>query len=243
MTLPVVFHDVSKRFGQVTALRELSFSVGRGEAFILMGPNGSGKTTAVKLCLGLLEPTSGYVKVFGKPPSRLGRRERRRVGVLLDKHCLVEDISVEKNLLVAASVYGLSMGEARDRVRLVASNLGIEEVLDKRVAKLSKGFKQRVALARAFLPDPELLVLDEPTVNLDVEVQARVWGLLKDYIRRGRTVFMTSHNPVEAEELGARVVVLRRGEVLESGLVGELSSRLGVPFREAYRSMLAGAWS
>ncbi len=223
-------HEVTKAFGTVTALREVTLALRKGSVTACVGPNGAGKTTMVRLFLGLLRPSAGDVSVFGMDPTQDGFSRRGDFGVLLENHGLYESLPVAYNLELYARLYGLPSGRRRRMIEDALSLVGMSESVGKKVRQLSKGMKQRVALARAILTDPELLFLDEPTSGLDPEGAEMILDLLGQIVQqREMTILVTSHNLPEIERFCSDVVFLRNGSILEHGTLSELRRRYAKP--------------
>ena len=223
----VAIEGVSKRFGEVDALGELSLSVPEGRITVLLGPNGAGKTTAIRLITGALVPDEGRVSVFGVEPSGPdGEEVRMRCGVVSAKPSLYDRLSGMDNLRYAAELYGLGRGAAVDeRVVEAADQFGIAADLEQRVGGYSTGMKTRLALARAVLHQPTLMLLDEPTSGLDPESAVAVLAMVRDMTAEGKTVLMCTHLLLEAERLADQIVVMDRGLHLLSGDPDSLASR------------------
>jgi ABC-2 type transport system ATP-binding protein len=207
----------------VRAVDDVSFSVGRGEIVALLGPNGSGKSTLMRCLIGFFSPTSGRVRVGGVDVAERPVVARRQIGYLPEHVMLYPELSVRRYLAFVAGVKGLAGGVRRTAVDEVIGQCALAEVADRQTGKLSKGYRQRVGLAQALLGDPELLVLDEPTVGLDpmqtVELRELVRGL------RGRTVLLSTHILSEAATLCARVAILKRGRLVAVDTPDELARR------------------
>ncbi len=201
--------QLEKQYRRKQALRKVSFQVRQGEIFGFLGPSGSGKTTTVKILTSQLRHTSGRVSVFGTEPGRSGPEFLSRIGVLTDNSGLYERLSVYDNLLLFCRLYGVP--EPRIHTVLEAVDLAGEK--ETAVGKLSKGMKQRVTLARAILHEPDILFLDEPTSALDPVNSGRIRETLREMNQRGTTIFLTTHNMEEAEELCHRVAFLHNGEI------------------------------
>ncbi len=218
---------VSRWFGDVQALTNLTIEVPKGSITVLLGPNGAGKTTAIRMITGALAPDEGTARVFGLDPATAdGEDVRRRCGVVSAKPSLYDRLSGWDNLRYAAELYGLGRRDAaNDRIREAAQVFGIDAALDHQVGGYSTGMKTRLALARSILHDPELLLLDEPTSGLDPESAVAVLELIRDMTGDGRTVLMCTHLLLEAEGLADEVVVMQHGTSLLSGQPGELSKR------------------
>ena len=216
---------VSRWFGDVQALTNLTIEVPRGSITVLLGPNGAGKTTAIRMITGALVPDQGAVSVFGiDPGSRSGEEVRRRCGVVSAKPSLYDRLSGWDNLRYAAELYGLGRGTAaKARIRDAAAQFGINQSLDHQVGAYSTGMKTRLALARSVLHQPDLLLLDEPTSGLDPESALAVLGLIRDMTNQGRTVLMCTHLLLEAEGLADEVVIMQHGTSLVSGAPNTLS--------------------
>ena len=215
----VVVEDVVKVYTVgdrgVTALRGVSFEVFKGELAIVMGPSGSGKTTLLNLIAGLDKPSSGTVYVFGHDLTRLGEGELNnlrlhRIGVVFQFLNLISRLTARENIELPMLVAGKSRDYIRRRVEELAGKLGIEDKLDKMVEDLSGGEQQRVAIAAALANDPELLLADEPTAELDSENIRRVLSLFKELTESGKTVIVNTHDPRVARE-GDRVFLLEDG--------------------------------
>jgi len=207
--------DLGKQFGAVCALDQFALDIPRGIIFGLLGPNGSGKTTTIRLLLGLLEPTTGSAEVLGYDTRTQAAEIRQRSGVLLE-HCgLYERLSAEDNLDLYGRFWRIEAGVRRARIRELLSALDLQDRRGDIVAGWSRGMKQKLAIARALLHRPELLFLDEPTAGLDPVAAVA----LRDHLSRlsaseGVTVFLTTHDLAEAERLCALVGVVRQGRLL-----------------------------
>jgi ABC-2 type transport system ATP-binding protein len=218
---------VTKRFGDVHALRRLDLDIAKGRITALLGPNGAGKTTAIRLITGAMPPDDGTVSVFGTDPSGPdGERVRRRCGVVSAKPSLYDRLDGRDNLRYAAELYGLGRGAGIDRrIEEAAERFGIEAALGQLVGGYSTGMKTRLALARAVLHEPELLLLDEPTSGLDPESARSVLDLVRQMATSGRSVLLCTHLLLEAEGLADEVVVVQDGTTLIRGAQDDLARR------------------
>lgn len=224
---PVIEVDrLTKRFGAVTAVENLSFTVAAGTATALLGGNGAGKTTTLSMLLGLLLPTSGSVRLLGEDMARHRRRVLPRINFSSPYVEMPRRLTVEENLLVYAHLYGVR--RARERVRRITEELDMAHLLKRKTLTLSAGQRSRLALAKSLLNEPELLLLDEPTASLDPDSADRMRSYLQDYQRRsGATLLLASHNMPEVERLCQQVLMLRNGRLVDSGSPEDLAARYG----------------
>jgi ABC-2 type transport system ATP-binding protein len=207
---------------RVTAVRGLSFEVGRGEIFGFLGPNGAGKTTTIKMLMGLIAPTGGTMEILGvRAPSAA---VMTKVGFLPENPYVYPYLSPREFVTLCGSLSGLRGRALRDRVVQVIDRVGVGYAIDRAARSLSKGMLQRVAFAAALVHDPELLVLDEPMSGLDPVGRKEVRDMIVEEKHRGRTVFFSSHILSDVEMLCDRVSILRRGEVVVAGALRDLLS-------------------
>ena len=219
----VAARDLVKRFPRATALAGVSFDVARGEILGLVGPNGAGKTTTLHILLGLIRPTAGAVRLFGRDPHDGTKRALERVAFASPEALMDWRLTVEENLRVYAGLYGVP----RAAVARAMIALEIEREARTRFGELSLGLQTRAGLARALLNDPELLILDEPTSSLDPDIADKTRRFLLDVRRaRGLSVLYTSHNMAEVEQVCDRVVFLHRGEIVADGTPLDVSRRV-----------------
>jgi len=222
----VIFSEVIKHFGEVQALRGISFELFPGEALAIVGHNGAGKTTSIRLLLGLLKPDSGTVNVFGRDPypeDEPNRALRRHIGVVQEEDRLYLAMSAEENLLFWLSLYGVPANRQKERASSVLSMVGLEQRVRRKVGTFSKGMRRRLAIARALAVEPQLLILDEPTVGLDPEVRVEVRKLLEGLVhQKGLTLLITSHDLDEVEKLCEKLLLIDSGQVLLAGSLAEL---------------------
>jgi ABC-2 type transport system ATP-binding protein len=208
---------------RVLAVKGVSFEVASGEIFGFLGPNGAGKTTTIKMLTGLISATGGEATLFGDPvPSA---RALARVGFLPENPYVYPYLSPTEFVELCARLSGLSARAARDRTRQVLGQVGVLYAADRPVRRLSKGMLQRTGLAAALVSDPELLILDEPMSGLDPVGRKEVRDLILDERKNGRTIFFSTHILSDVETMCDRVAILRRGEVVVSGRLGELLKR------------------
>ncbi|MEJ2292975.1 MAG: ABC transporter ATP-binding protein [Deinococcales bacterium] len=211
---------LTKRFGDVLAVDDLTLDVPRGVVFGFLGPNGAGKTTTIGMLLGLVHPTRGRVEVLGRSVTPGDPRALRRVGALVGAPALIPSFSARRNLELLA---GLVPGhDGRVTIDAVLERVGLSEVARRRAGTFSTGMKQRLGLAMALLEQPELLVLDEPTSGMDAAGRREVKNLLRSVAARGATVFLSSHLLHEVEQVCDEVAVLDHGHLVTAGPVGTL---------------------
>lgn len=213
---------LTRRFGDIVAVRELDLEIGDGCVLGLVGPNGSGKSTLIRLLLGLIRPTSGTATVFGSPVSR-PLAYAARVGALIEGPAFVPNLSARANLRSLARLRGIANG----RVDEVLDVVGLLDRSREPARRFSLGMKQRLGIAAALLPDPELLVLDEPTNGLDPAGIVEIRSLLRRLGDEGRTVVVSSHLLSEIEAACDALAVVRYGDLLYSGPLSDLVSRAG----------------
>jgi ABC-2 type transport system ATP-binding protein len=224
----IELHGVTRRFGALTAVDDVTLTVSQGEIVGLLGHNGAGKTTLIRVINGLLAPDEGRVRTLGLDPEAAGHQVRRATGVLTEYPALDGFLTTLENLEVYAAINGVARRDARPRIGHLLDRLELSSKRDVPARDLSAGLKQRVALARALVHDPELLLLDEPTTNLDPVAARGVRDLILCSSRqRGRTVLLSTHNLAEAEQLCDRVAILGYGRLLAIGAPATLRRSLG----------------
>jgi ABC-2 type transport system ATP-binding protein len=217
---------LTRDFETTRAVDGLSIEVPSGAVFGFLGPNGSGKTTTIRMLLGLLGPTSGTATVLGFDAAREASEIRLRSGCLLEYSGIYERLSAEDNLELFGRIWRIPHAERRARIQEVLQSFGLWERRAEAAGAWSRGMKQKLAIARALLHRPALIFLDEPTAGLDPIAAAALRDDLSALARReGVTVFLTTHNLTEAEKLCSRVAVIRRGRLLAEGTPGELRRR------------------
>ncbi len=214
--------DLRKRYGTLEALAGVSFEIRQGEVFGLLGPNGAGKTTTIEILEGLRQPDSGRARVCGLDPSREGKELKEKIGAQLQATVLSDKIRVEEALELFQSFYRRRVG-----VESLLERFGLAEKRKTFFEHLSGGQKQRLALALALVNDPELVLLDEPTVGLDAAVRRDIYALIERFRAEGRTVLLTTHYIEEAERLCDRVAIIDHGRVIALGTPRELVARSG----------------
>jgi len=216
---------LTKRFGDFTAVDDVSFRIEKGEIFGFLGSNGCGKTTTMKMLTGLLEPTEGHAELFGKPVDSSDLETRRRVGYMSQSFSLYAELSVRQNLVLHAQLFQLSAARQRERVAELLDRFDLEDVAGSRPANLPLGVRQRLQLAVAVLHAPEMLILDEPTSGVDPVARDRFWELLIALSRDdGVTIFISTHFMNEAERCD-RISLMHAGEVLAVGAPDDLRDR------------------
>ncbi len=220
--------NLTRDFGSLRAVDGLTFEVEAGTVFGFLGPNGSGKTTTIRMLLGLLEPCAGRAEVLGFDTRTQSDEIRLRSGALLENHGLYERFSAADNLEFYGRVWRIGAAERRKRIRELLEHLGLWDRRNEAVGKWSRGMKQKLAVARALLHRPSLIFLDEPTAGLDPVAAAALRADLESLAATGGvTVFLTTHNLGEAEKLCRRVAVIRGGKLVAIGRPDELRSRTG----------------
>lgn len=204
--------NLHKKFGSLIALEGVNFTVQKGEIFGYLGPNGAGKTTTIRILLGLLVPTSGSVRVLGYSPGEESFAFRKRIGALLENPGVYEDLSIYDNLQFYANIYRLE--DVNKKIKGLLEFMGMEKRMGELAGRLSKGMKQKLAIARLLLHDPEMLFFDEPTAGLDPIFQKEIRDLIQKLSRQGKTIFLSSHNLHEVQEICTRVAFLKEGHLL-----------------------------
>jgi ABC-2 type transport system ATP-binding protein len=213
--LPTEFKAVHKNYGPVPALQGIDFSIRPGEIVSLLGANGAGKTSAVRLLLGLAKPSAGTVRVFGGDPRDVATR--RRVGAVLQVARVPETLRVREHIHLFSSYYPNPMP-----VEEAIEAAGLQGLERRNYGELSGGQQKRVLFAIGIAGNPDLLVLDEPTTGLDVEARRALWKQIRAFVARGKSVLLTTHYLTEAEALADRVVVLHRGKVAAEGTPNQI---------------------
>lgn len=204
----------------VHAVKGLSLEVRRGEVFGLLGPNGSGKTTTLKILLGLLFPTSGAVEVLGEPPDSIAAK--KRIGFLPEESYLYRFLNAEETLDYYGKIFGIPKPERRERIETLLQTVGLADVRKRPLGKYSKGMGRRIGIAQALINDPELLFLDEPTSGLDPLGIREMKDLILNLRERGKTVFLCSHILADVEDICDRIAILHLGELKVTGAVKDL---------------------
>ncbi|MBL8045457.1 MAG: ABC transporter ATP-binding protein [Anaerolineales bacterium] len=204
---------LTKKFGEFTAVNAVSFEVTRGEILGYLGPNGSGKTTTMRILLGLLRPTSGQASVFGFDVARDSENIRPLVGYMSQKFALYEELTVRENLEFYGGVYSLRGQNLRQRVEAVIAQVGLSGHEQGRAGQLSSGWRQRLALGIALIHQPKLLFLDEPTSGVDPEARREFWDVIYTLAEQGTTIFVSTHYMDEAEYCG-RLAIMNQGRLL-----------------------------
>jgi ABC-2 type transport system ATP-binding protein len=217
----IIARGLTKRFGDFTAVARIDFDVRRGEIFGFLGPNGSGKTTTIRMMLGLLRPTDGTVQVLGVPVAERAKKIRPRVGYMSQRFSLYNDLTVLQNLRFYGQAYGLNNNLLRERIQNALQMAGLEGRGRMRTKDLSGGWRQRLALSAAILHRPELVFLDEPTAGVDPVSRRAFWNLLYRLVAEEITVFVTTHYMDEAEHCH-RLAFIQRGKLIAHGSPEEI---------------------
>jgi len=217
-------HELSRRFGSLVAVRDVSVSVRRGEIFGVLGPNGAGKSTTIRMLCGILDPSGGRGTVVGYDIARDPERIKQRIGYMTQRFSLYEDLTVLENLRFYAAIYGVSRRRRRARIDEVIEAAGLGDRRRQLAGTLSGGWKQRVALASATIHEPPLLFLDEPTAGVDPVSRREFWDHIHNVTASGTTVMLTTHYMDEAERCH-RLAFIFRGSVLDIGTPDEIVAR------------------
>ena len=222
--------NLSRDFGQIKALENLTITVPVGSVFGFLGPNGAGKTTTIRLLLGLLEPTRGTARVLNHDIQSEGDQIRIQCGALLEHNGIYERLSAENNLEFYGRVWRIPAQERQARIRELLTNLELWDRREEPVGKWSRGMKQKLAMARALFHRPKLLFLDEPTAGLDPAAAAKLRDDLEKLVQfEGVTVFLNTHNLAEAERLCQQIGIIRRGKLAGIGSPSDLRAQAGKP--------------
>jgi ABC-2 type transport system ATP-binding protein len=227
MAAPVVeVRNLTKRFGEFTAVNGISFEIRPGEILGLLGPNGAGKTTTIQMLLGLVTPTSGSIRMFGRDLATHREEILQQVNFSSTYISMPYALTVEENLKVVGGLYGLAA--VQPRIDDIVKKLEMEDIRHKLTRKLSSGQMTRLTLAKAFLTEPKILFLDEPTASLDPDIAHKIRALLKEERRSsGVSMLYTSHNMREMEEMSDRIIFLQRGAIVAEGTAQEIITRFG----------------
>ena len=225
---------LTKRYKALTAVDGLNLEIRRGELYALLGVNGAGKTTAIRLLTGLTRPTSGDALVGGYSITKEREQVKQRIGVAPQETAIAPNLTVKENLELICGIYGFSKTKTASKIEELTGQFSLESVLTRRAGKLSGGWQRRVSIAMALISQPQILFLDEPTLGLDVLARHELWDAIRAL--KGRiTIVLTTHYMEEAAALSDRIGILKDGRLLAVGTAAELMERSGTDdFEQAF---------
>ena len=226
----IVLKDVDKFYDKFHALKNVSLEVDKGQILGYLGPNGSGKTTTIKMILGLVKPSSGNVMVLGEDlylDSNNALNVKERIGAMLEWDGLYLNLTGFENVLFWAKIYGLAHESACHRVDKLIEKVDLSEWANVLVSKYSHGMKKRLSLARAMVNDPDILILDEPTSGVDLESRIILRKLMKDLSKENKTIFFSSHDLEEVKKISSNLVILNKGRLIFKGSLEEFQKVFG----------------
>ncbi len=214
--------DVSKRYGTKVAVENLTLRIEPGEVFAFLGPNGAGKTTTIKMIVGLLFPTAGSVRVGGFDLRGNGDQARQLISYLPDVPYLYEKLTGREFLQFIADMYGMEAARGREKIEEVINLFELHDFVDDLTERYSHGMRQRTVFASALLHEPQVLIVDEPTVGLDPASVRKLKNILREQSRRGATVFLSTHSLDIVQELATRIGIIHRGRLIGCGSLESL---------------------
>ena len=227
-----------KRYKDVTAVNRLNLEIEQGELFSLLGVNGAGKTTAIKMLSCLTKPTMGDAVVGGYSITKEPEQVKRLIGVSPQETAVAPNLSVRENLELICGIHGFSREKTEVKVRELSRQFSLDSVLHRKAGKLSGGWQRRVSIAMALISEPEILFLDEPTLGLDVLARHDLWEVIRD-LKGKITMILTTHYMEEAEALSDRIGIMKNGRLLAVGTVEELKQKAGTEdFETAFVSIV-----
>jgi ABC-2 type transport system ATP-binding protein len=231
--------ELTKRFGDVTAVDHISFQVGRGELFGFLGPNGAGKTTTINMLIGLARPDSGSIRIGGLDCRRNPKAAQHLIGVVPDESNLYPELTGFDNLCFCAALYGMAKPERTARATQLLQDFDLSKAAHRKFGGYSKGMKRKLAIAAGIVHTPQVLFLDEPTTGIDVASARNIRQLLADLHRSGTTIFLTTHYIEEAERLCDRIAFIVNGRIVKTDDVASLLK----PVQDRYATIIQGAGS
>jgi len=220
-------NHLTKKFGDKTAVDDISFTVKKGEVFGLLGPNGAGKTTTLRMITTLLKSTNGSVKIFGHDSVKEGGLARSMFGLTGQYASIDEDISARENLMIFSRLNGLSREASKKRTQELLSEFSLVNSADKSLKDFSGGMRRRLDLAVSLITRPSLIFLDEPTTGLDPRTRTQMWDTIRKLVSQGSTVLLTTQYLEEADQLADRVAVIDHGKLIKIGTPAELKKQIG----------------
>jgi ABC-2 type transport system ATP-binding protein len=233
--------DLTRRFGDRTAVDEISFHVPAGEIFAFLGPNGAGKTTTIRMLTTLLPVTSGSIEIDGLDPMRQPNEVRRRFGIVFQDPSLDQGLTAIENMDFQAALYNVPRAMRRQRAETLLNAFALWDRKDSKVKDFSGGMKRRLEVARALLHTPKVLFLDEPTLGLDPQTRNQLWAYVKDMNKaEGVTVFLTTHYMDEADRVATRVAIIDHGKIVVTGTPQQLKASTRTESLEAAYLAIVG---
>jgi ABC-2 type transport system ATP-binding protein len=218
--------NLSKQYKDVTAVNNLNLEINEGELFALLGVNGAGKTTVIKMLSCLTKPTKGDAVICGNSIQEDAKEVKRLLGVSPQETAVAPNLSVEENLELICGIHGFNKDRTKEKIKELAGRFFLDSVMKKKAGKLSGGWQRRVSIAMALISEPKVLFLDEPTLGLDVIARSELWDTIRS-LKGKVTIILTTHYMEEAKELSDRIGIMKDGHLLEVGTVEELNLKSG----------------
>jgi len=232
---------LTKSFKDVDALKGVSFKVPKGEVLGLLGENGAGKTTTLRILATMLKPTKGTAILNGYDILKNQQAVRREIGILFGGESgLYDRLTARENIAYYAELNDISKEEIKERIDYLTKILDMEEYIDRRVGKFSKGMKQKVAIARSIVHNPPIMLFDEPTSGLDVTAARTIHSFIEECRREGKTVIFSSHSMVEVEKLCERVAIIHKGNIIEEGSIEQLKTKYNKNLEDLFVELVGG---
>ena len=220
-------NGLKKSFGKIEALKGVDFSVEKGEFFGLLGPNGAGKTTTINILSTVMKPDSGQVSINGFNLENDPKKCKDSIGIVPQELALYNDLTALENLVFWGSLYGISKSEATDKSLKLLKLLELDERKNTRIKTFSGGMKRRINIAAAMIHDPQILLMDEPTVGVDPQSRNQIYEVLEGFVKNGMTIVYTTHYMDEVEKLCSRIAIIDYGEIIAGGTLEELRGIAG----------------
>lgn len=236
----IKIENLTKKYKDVTAVNRLNLEINEGELFSLLGVNGAGKTTAIKMLSCLIKPTEGDAFLLGKSIVNNENEVKSLLGVSPQETALAPNLTVRENLELICGVYGFSKTKTKTKVNQLLTEFSLLDIQNKKAGKLSGGWQRRLSIAMSLIGEPKILFLDEPTLGLDVIARSELWDTIKS-LKDKITIILTSHYMQEAEELSDRIGIMKNGNLIALGSVKELKQKAqATTFEEAFITLVRG---
>ncbi|WXG47377.1 MAG: ATP-binding cassette domain-containing protein [Candidatus Atabeyarchaeum deiterrae] len=236
----IIINDLTKKYGEITAVDELNLEIAKGELFGLLGPNGAGKTTTINVLVGLVEPTAGSATVGGYNVQKESMKVKQMIGVCPQDSAIIPYLTGRENVELLANLYLVPKGRLKKNTEGLLAKMSLLEDAKRRAGTYSGGMKRRLNLVMALVNDPEIVFLDEPTVGMDPQSRHAVWDFIREMNKKGKTVLLTTHYMEEAEELCDRVGIIDHGKLISLDAPKQLKARSGAKNLEDVFIQLTG---